>query len=192
LPRLLKAALDHLEEGVIALFLATATLILFASIVHRYASGIPALWEYTQHVSFNWAQELTIYLLIWMAKFGAAYGVRTGIHVGVDVLVRKLSERWQRVFVVFSLLSGAFFTAVIAWLGASFVLRVRQLGQVSPDLELPMWIIYLAIPLGSSLMCFRFLEVLVNYLKGHPLPSHSYAEIETGVETPDVELKPRT
>lgn len=192
MPRFLKAALDHLEEGVIALFLGTATLILFASIVHRYASGIPVLWEYTQHVSFNWAQELTIYLLIWMAKFGAAYGVRTGIHVGVDVLVRKLSERWQRVFVVFSLLSGAFFTAVIAWLGASFVLRVRQLGQVSPDLELPMWIIYLAIPLGSSLMCFRFLEVLANYLKGHPLPSHSYAEIETGVETPDVVLKPRT
>lgn len=185
--RFLKVALDNLEEGVVALFLGVATLILFASIVHRYASGVPALWEYTQHLNFNWAQELTIYLLIWMAKFGAAYGVRTGIHVGVDVLVRKLSQGWQRFFVIFSLAAGAFFTAVIAWLGASFVLRVKQFGQVSPDLELPMWIIYLAIPLGSSLMCFRFLEVLVNYLKGRGLPSHSYAEVETGVPTPDTE-----
>jgi C4-dicarboxylate transporter DctQ subunit len=190
--RLLKAALDHLEEGIIALFLGAATLVLFVAIVHRYASGAPALWEYTQHVSFNWAQELTIYLLIWMAKFGAAYGVRTGIHVGVDVLVRMLSAQWQRVFVVFSLASGAFFTAVIAWLGTSFVLRIRALGQVSPDLELPMWIIYLAIPLGSGLMCFRFLEVLANYLRGRPLPSHSYAEVETGVETAAAGLKART
>ena len=36
----------------------------------------------------GWAQELCIYMFIWMAKFGAAYGVRTGIHVGVDVVVR--------------------------------------------------------------------------------------------------------
>lgn len=183
--RRLKVALDHLEEGVIALFLSAATLIVFAAITHRYISGVPALWEYTQHVSFNWAQELSIYLLIWMAKFGAAYGVRTGIHVGVDVLVRTLPQGGQRFFVIFSLASGAFFTAIVAWLGTRFVLLIHETGQVSPDLEMPMWIIYLGVPLGSSLMCFRFLEVLVNYLKGRGLPSHSYAEIETGVETPE-------
>ena len=38
----------------------------------------------------RWAQELCIYMFVWMAKFGAAYGVRTGIHVGVDVLVNQL------------------------------------------------------------------------------------------------------
>ncbi len=183
--RKLKLALDHLEEGVIALFLVAATLILFSAIVHRYISGIPALWEYTRHVSFNWAQELSIYLLIWMAKFGAAYGVRTGIHVGVDVLVRTLPQAARRFFVIFSLASGAFFTAVIAWLGTRFVLRIHETGQVSPDLEMPMWIIYLGVPLGSSLMCFRFLEVLANYLKGRGLPSHGYAEVEAGMETPE-------
>ena len=31
--------------------------------------------------------------------------------------------------------------------------------QVSPDLEIPSWIVYLCIPLGSYLMCFRFLQV---------------------------------
>ena len=32
-------------------------------------------------------------------------------------------------------------------------------GQQSNDLEAPMWFVYLAIPLGSGLMCFRFLQV---------------------------------
>ena len=41
-------------------------------------------------LDLSWAQELCIYMFIWMAKFGAAYGVRTGIHVGVDVLVNML------------------------------------------------------------------------------------------------------
>jgi len=41
-------------------------------------------------VDVSWAQELCIYMFIWMAKFGAAYGVRTGIHVGRYVLVNLL------------------------------------------------------------------------------------------------------
>ena len=52
----------------------------------------------------SWAQELCIYMFIWMAKFGAAYGVRTGIHVGVDVLVNILPGGSRRRVVTFSLL----------------------------------------------------------------------------------------
>jgi C4-dicarboxylate transporter DctQ subunit len=58
------------------------------------------------------------------------------------------------------------------------VLFVRDSGQVSPDLEMPMWIVYLAIPLGSGLMCYRFLQVLVRYRRVGTLPSHSYGAAE--------------
>jgi C4-dicarboxylate transporter, DctQ subunit len=170
--------LDRLEEGLIITFMGLATLVIFFAVAHRYTSGIPWLWEYTRHLSTSWTQELCIYLFIWMAKFGAAYGVRTGIHVGVDVLVRNLAPAKQRFFVILSLLSGAFFTAVIALLGGKFVYFIYTTGQISPDLEMPMWIIYLAIPLGSSLMCYRFLQVLRNYLKSGKLPVHGYGDAE--------------
>ena len=62
----------------------------------------------------SWAQELCIYMFIWMAKIGAAYGVRTGIHVGVDVLINALSAPWRRGFIVFGLLAGALFTGIVA------------------------------------------------------------------------------
>jgi len=171
-------ALDRLEEGLVASFMAAATLVIFLAVLHRYSLGVSWLWPYTRAISFTWAQELCIYLFIWMAKFGAAYGVRTGIHVGVDVLVRKLPARKQRFFVQFSLAAGAFFTFVVANLGIRFVLFVHDAGQVSPDLEMPMWIVYLAVPLGSSLMCYRFLQVLVQYRRTGALPSHSYGAVE--------------
>lgn len=170
--------LDRLEEGVIISFMGLATLIIFFAVAHRYTSGIPWLWQYTRHLSTSWTQELCIYLFIWMAKFGAAYGVRTGIHVGVDVLVRNLVPARKKFFVILSLGSGAFFTAVIALLGGKFVYFIYTTGQISPDLELPMWIIYLAIPLGSSLMCYRFLQVLRNYLRDGKLPVHGYGDAE--------------
>jgi len=175
---MINRVLDRLEESLIASFMGLATLVIFFAVVHRYSSGIPWVWQYTRHINTSWAQELCIYLFIWMAKFGAAYGVRTGIHVGVDVLVRSLSPNKQRFFVVISLLSGAFFTAVIAALGGKFTYFIYTTGQISPDMEMPMWIVYLAIPLGSSLMCYRFLQVLWKYLKGGKLPVHGYSEEE--------------
>jgi C4-dicarboxylate transporter DctQ subunit len=171
-------ALDRLEEGLVAGFMAAATLIIFLAVLHRYSLGVSWLWPYTREISFTWAQELCIYLFIWMAKFGAAYGVRTGIHVGVDVLVRKLSARRQRFFVQLGLMAGIFFTFIVAALGARFVLFVHDTGQVSPDLGMPMWIVYLAVPLGSGLMCYRFLQVLLRYRRGAPLPSHGYGAAE--------------
>lgn len=171
---MLNRALDHLEEWLIASFMAAATLIIFLAVLHRYALGIPGVWEYARQIDFNWAQELCVYLFIWMAKFGAAYGVRTGIHVGVDVLVRKLPAHQQRFFVQLGLSLGAFFTLVIAVLGVRFVLFIHNMGQISPDLRMPMWIVYLAVPLGSSLMCYRFLQVLAAYRRSGQLPSHQY------------------
>ena len=81
--------LDHLEEWLISTLMAAATLIIFVSVIHRYLAGleIPYLQDWLLTINLGWAQELTIILFIWMAKFGAAYGVRTGIHVGVDVVV---------------------------------------------------------------------------------------------------------
>ena len=80
--------LDHLEEWLISTLMGLATIIIFVAVIHRYLSGmpIPGLQDWLLTLNFSWAQEATIYLFVWMAKFGAAYGVRTGIHVGVDLL----------------------------------------------------------------------------------------------------------
>ncbi len=160
--------LDHLEETLIVAFMGVATLLTFVAVVLRYTTG----------AGIGWAQELTIYLFIWMAKFGAAYGVRTGIHIGVDVLVRKLGARRRRVMVLVGLSLGAFFTAVVALLGAKFVYFIYHTGQRAPDLDWPMWVVYLAVPLGSALMCYRFLQVMVGYVKTGGLPGHAHGEAE--------------
>ena len=85
------------------------------------------LWLAARDLS--WAQELCIYMFIWMAKFGAAYGVRTGIHVGVDVLVNRLPAQSRKQVILFGLLCGALFTGMIAAFGASFVGEMFKTGQ---------------------------------------------------------------
>jgi C4-dicarboxylate transporter DctQ subunit len=173
--------LDRLEEILIASLIAGATLLIFVAVLHRYGSGIPFLYPFLRHIHLSWAQELCIYMFIWMAKFGAAYGVRTGIHVGVDVLVNQLNERIRREVVLFGLLCGALFTGIVGTMGGKFVIELMGTDQVSPDLELPSWIVYACIPLGSYLMCFRFLQVAWRFWRTGELPHHDESRVE-GVE----------
>jgi C4-dicarboxylate transporter DctQ subunit len=195
--------LDHLEEWLVTFLMGAATLIIFVAVMHRYAAGlaIPGLQDWLIGLNVSWAQELCIIMFVWMAKFGAAYGVRTGIHVGVDVLINRLSAPVRAKFIVFGLLSGALFTGIIATLGAHFVwengahygitnalgIKVEGLyeGPTTPDLEWPTWIVYSAIPLGTSLMCFRFLQVTVGFIRTGELPHHDHGHVD-GIEEEEV------
>jgi len=172
--------LDHLEEWLIAFLMGAATLVIFVAVVHRYAAGtpIPVVQDWLLKFDLSWAQELCIYMFVWMAKFGAAYGVRTGIHVGVDVMINRLPPLERKLYVLFGLLAGALFTGVVGTLGAHFVWDIAHTDSVSPDLELPKWIVYLCIPLGSYLMCFRFLQVAWSFARTGELPHHDVAHVE--------------
>jgi len=168
---MINRVLDRLEEWLILSFMAAATLTTFVSVALRYLMG----------TGFTWATELTIYLFIWMAKFGAAYGVRTGIHVGVDYVVNKAGPRLKKFLIITAMWLGILFTGTIAFFGARWVIFIHGTGQVSPDLEWPMWIIYLAIPFGSGLMCYRFIQALVRFLfRGETTSAGPAAELREG------------
>jgi TRAP-type C4-dicarboxylate transport system permease small subunit len=185
--------LNRLEEWIIVTLIGAATALTFVAVVHRYGasnSASLARWASLHHllmlkaaanavytwlasINLSWAQELATYMFVWMAKFGAALGVRTGIHVGVDVFVNRLTPAARKPVIVFATLCGALFTGVIGTLGAVYVYELDP-DQVSPELEWPSWIIYLAIPLGSYLMCFRFLQVLWRFLRTGYVPHQAH------------------
>jgi C4-dicarboxylate transporter DctQ subunit len=195
---MLMRILDRLEEIIIATLMGLATLLIFVAVVQRYgmssaitlanwgkAQGMDWLFQAGRSVflflkgfSFTWAQELCIYMFVWMAKFGAAYGVRQGIHVGVDVALARLTTAAKHHVVLFGLLCGALFTGIVGTLGSRFVYHIAHTEQTSADLELPMWLVYLAVPLGSYLMSFRFLQVAWTFARTGELPHHDHGHVE--------------
>jgi C4-dicarboxylate transporter DctQ subunit len=146
---LLDRGLTLLEEIIISVGLAAATLLLFANVVARYvfSSG------------FSWVLETVQYLFAWVVLIGAAHGVKTGIHLGIDLVVEKLPPRWQRwvVLLAWSLCFG--FVVAVLVLSVEYTLKIRAWGDLTLDLQIPQWIPYLAIPIGLTLMAIRFLQV---------------------------------
>ena len=127
--------MDHVEEWLIAFLMGAATLVIFVAVMHRYMAGapIPVLQDWLLAMDLSWAQELCIYMFVWMAKFGAAYGVRTGIHVGVDVMINRLPPPLRKAYVLFGLAAGAAFTGIVGTLATGFVWEIATSPtEISP------------------------------------------------------------
>lgn len=149
---ILDRALSRLEEILVSLFLAVASLLTFTQVVMRYGIG----------TTFPWAEELIINLLIWAGLIGSSLALRMGIHIGVDVFVQKFRPSVAKALTLLGLALGLGFCLILAVLSIRFVVFVSGSGQMSIGLEIPMWILYLCLPITFLLMTIRFLQIIAR------------------------------
>lgn len=138
--------IDRLEDFFCAAAILTTALVLFVNVTLRYLFS----------ASTSWAEEFIKYLMIWITFVGGSICVRQGAHIRMDFLLGKLSESARVKADRAVYLLSALFCGSMAAYGGQIVLFTLKTGQVSPALKLPMWIVYLAIPLGCGLMAVRF------------------------------------
>lgn len=103
--------------------------------------------------AFN--NELARYLMIWLGILGAAYISGKQEHVAIDFFVKKLNNSLRRFidrFVLFSILSFAFFVMIIG--GFNLVYITLKLEQYSPSLQIPLALVYSIIPISGLLIIF--------------------------------------
>jgi TRAP-type C4-dicarboxylate transport system permease small subunit len=113
----------------------------------------------------NWAEELTLYLMVWIVFVGGAVAVRTRGHIAIDLLPLALAPGNRRRLAIGIALVAAAFFGWFFWYSGQHVLRVRAAGQTTPVMEAPMWLAYLAMPAGSLLMGLRTLQQLYRALR---------------------------
>jgi len=127
---------------------------------------LQVILRYFLNYSISWGEELTRYAIVWMSFVGAGMGIRKGAHICVDLLIVFLSERWKRALTSLMAIVGAGFGMAIFVTGCNLVYSGIERGQVSPALEVPIFIVYLAVPLGGLIMMFRWLELFLSTFKG--------------------------
>ncbi len=102
--------------------------------------------RYVLDSALGWAEELSVYLLVWLVFLGAAAAARDRSHIRVDVLVDRLPPRFRVVLRVVVDLLQAVFMVVMVWLGFRMVGVMS--GTQSPTLYLPVsYVSYAALPL---------------------------------------------
>jgi C4-dicarboxylate transporter DctQ subunit len=154
--RWLDAGLQRVEKNFLAWAMIFSSLLLFLNVVLRYVFLLPIYW----------AEELSRYLMVWMIFIGASQVTLRGGHIAVDIVPRLISKRANTALSFLVNFLCIFFSVLLAYFSYKQMMRVKLAHQVSPAMELPMWIAYLAIPLGTVLMLFRYIQQIIFRLQG--------------------------
>lgn len=80
-------------------------------------------------------------------------------------MIQVLPQNIQHIFYALSQFVAAIFCGFCTWAGWEATQLVIQTSQKSIAMLMPMWIVYISVPLGCLLMAIRFLVAGINYLR---------------------------
>lgn len=114
-----------------------------------------------------WAAELSQLCLIWGCLIAMAWLLSARRHIAVDAVIQLLPAPAQRWVEAAAMLVVAAFSAVVALKGWEIFLDSFERGRTTGSLlDLPSWIVELAVPLGFALLFIQALIEVVRSARG--------------------------
>jgi TRAP-type C4-dicarboxylate transport system permease small subunit len=146
---------DHLEEYLVMLLLAYHVIVCFAQVVMRYVIGY----------SLHWSEESLRYLLIWMVLIGISYGVKQEKHISIIMIFNLFGNKGKWLLRMASNFLILSYSTVLFFFGTKALLSFFKFPQTSAAMEIPMYLVYAACPVGFALTTFRTIQVIVRHWK---------------------------
>ena len=109
----------------------------------------------------SFTDELARYLMIWLGVMGTAYVSGKRLHVAIDFFPSQLNLSLQKTMqkIIISVIILATFLIFIFG-GSRLVFLTYILGQKSAALQIPLYIVYLCIPLsGACIIFYKFCDL---------------------------------
>jgi TRAP-type C4-dicarboxylate transport system permease small subunit len=141
---------------VLAVALIFSVCLNFANVIGRYAFGRSILG----------ADEIAIYIVVWMTFLGAAVVAWRNQHLRMDVLVQAFPRLARLLLQACELALLITLAAFVLLQSSLYVAKMQQLGRTSDMAGVPMWIPHASIAAGFALMLvFTLLRAVEAYLK---------------------------
>ena len=153
--RIVDRLMRWIERGLAYAFIAAVGLNFF-NVVGRYGFGVTILS----------ADEIQIFIMVFMAFLGAAVVAWRGQHLRMDVLVNTLPASLRRLVRIFELAVVAILASFVLWNSTYYAQQMFNFGRVSDMGRVPMWIPHGAVAVGFGLIAFVACLRLVQMLTG--------------------------
>lgn len=147
---------DKLEEYLLCSSLVLTTIIVFLQVIMRTVVNS----------SFTWSEELTRYIFIWQIWLGVSIAQRNKQHIKVELIGSIVKNKKIVAIVdVFAAIIMIAFNVFLVIFGFELVGQMISRGTLSGAMRLPMWIVYMALPVSSFVLCLRLIGQIVDDIK---------------------------
>jgi TRAP-type C4-dicarboxylate transport system permease small subunit len=150
-------------DRILMLIEGTAIVVLLLALIVSVL--VQVISRYIMNVSSPWTEEFARYFFIWVSMMGAALGVQRGSHFGFDAVVKALPP-WGRTlsWLMVTAAAGGMAGVITA---QGWRLVILGTSDTGPATNVPMPLVYAAIPVGGALMVAHILLSLFR-AKDHP------------------------
>jgi C4-dicarboxylate transporter DctQ subunit len=147
--------IGFINQSIAAFGISAGVAVAFTNVVARYVFD----------ASLVWATELTIFLFLWSAFFGAAYCFKKDAHIAVTIVLDVMPSKIAKGMLLVSHTITMIFLVAVSYYGYEYILLVIDLDERSIDLwNMPMWIVYLVIPISFAFGAYRVAEKFIHIL----------------------------
>ena len=146
----IKKILNKIEEAFIAAALFVATVIVTLNVFLRWVN-----------LGTSWSEELVRYLLIALTFVGMSVCARLSEHVTIDLLPQMTKGKLKIAVHFLIYVVALVFSVLFTWYGFKLVIALEQTAQTSPTLGIPMYMVYLVMPIGGALTVIRYVQKIV-------------------------------
>ena len=144
-------------ERLLGVALIIAVLYNFVNVVGRYVFGR----------TFISADEVQIYIMVYIAFLGAAVATWRRMHLRMDVLVHRLPRRVKAALGAAELLLVLVLASFVLYVASGYVRQMAGLDARSQNAGIPMWIPHSAIVIGFGLIAIlSVLQIIQLFRKG--------------------------
>ena len=147
--------LGWIERVIITTSVLLMALLMSAHVVGRllFDRGIPGTYEVTEM------------LIVIITFVGVGFAARYARHIRMSAIYDMLGDRPRKVLMIVICAGTAVLMFYFAYKSAQYEIALFDRGRVSSALNIPLWIIYLALPIGFSLAGIQYvLTTLRNLL----------------------------
>ncbi len=151
----LATILNTLQDRLLALLLAVMIFVVLLATLCRY-TGLAVL---------EWPDEMARYLMIWLVFIGCGAAAREGAHFVIEALFNLFPAVTKKALIIVRSVITSGMMLFIIYLSINITRKQMLMQQISPAMKIPMWGMYLAVPLGCLLIIVQGLAREVRIWK---------------------------
>ncbi|WP_144475725.1 TRAP transporter small permease [Cytobacillus oceanisediminis] len=148
--------LDRIEEGAAGLLFMGGVAVSLYGVFTRYVLNAPKAW----------VTEIFEFLLVWAIFIGFGMALKDNRHIQVELLFDKLPTGLKKIVAGISNIIGAGFSFYLAYSSIELITLSKVQGITTIDVGIPIWITYLVLPIGMSLLGIYFVVKAYRAFKG--------------------------
>ncbi|MFW6344817.1 MAG: TRAP transporter small permease [Halomonas sp.] len=167
--------ISRIEAVILAMGVILMAVNTIANVLSRFLLG----------ESLHFSEEINRILIVMITFAGIGYAARHGRHIRMSAIYDAVPTGGRRWMMIIICLFTATVMFVLCYYSIGYISTIYGRGRVLPSLSIPVWIVYIWVPIGFAITGIQYLLTAIKnltsrdvYLSTHVVDGYKDTETE--------------